>query len=372
MQQSGLLEFSPAEFVAILNQTIEFAYPQVAVVGELSSFRVARGRWVYFDLVEKDAKVSFFGSVYSLPGPLEDGMVVRAIATPRLHPQFGFTLNFSSIQVAGEGSLKKAANLLMLKLEKEGLFDANRKRQLPSYPEVVALVSAKGSAAESDFKKVSLARWPSLEISHEDAIVQGAEAPESVLAAIARANQLVAAELIIITRGGGSAEDLAAFNDERVVRAIAGSRLPTVVAIGHEKDYSLAELAADVRASTPTDAAILVTVDVRNEAQVLEQVSSTLAGQIRAIAQSCIAELNHVAQNLTQQVGGLIESEMSQLLLQAQVVAGLDPEKPLRQGYALVTQSGKRLYSAKDAAVGGQLKIRLADGTINSKVEGIE
>src|SRR5581483_2813787 len=110
------LVFSPSEFVAVFNQTIEQAYPQVIIEGELSNFKVSRNRWVYFDIKDEYASVKFFGSVYQLPGPLEDGLLVQVIGYPKLHHQFGFSITFQSIQPVGEGSLKKAADLLFAKL----------------------------------------------------------------------------------------------------------------------------------------------------------------------------------------------------------------------------------------------------------------
>ena len=125
---------APADFVALLNQTLEFAYPLVTIEGELSNFRVSKGRWVYFDLQDEAASVKFFGTVYNLPWPLEDGLKIRVVGSPRLHPRFGFSVNITSIAPVGEGSIKKAADLLAAKLQAEGLFDEDRKRRLPEIP----------------------------------------------------------------------------------------------------------------------------------------------------------------------------------------------------------------------------------------------
>ncbi len=366
------IELTPIEFVSLLNQTLDFAYSSVVIVGELSSFRIARGKWVYFDLKDDEAKVSFFGSVYTLPGPLEDGLIVRVKATPRLHPQFGFSLNFSQITVAGEGSLKRAADLLALKLEKEGLFDQSRKQPLPPYPETIVLVSAKGSAAESDFHKITRARWPMLEIISIDALVQGAEAADSIVQAIAQANQISQAEVLVITRGGGSTEDLAAFNDEKVVRAIAGSRLPSIVAIGHEKDFSLAEQVADARASTPTNAAMLVTADAVHEQEILATCIADITRQVNSIVQISESTLNDSCNRLKTHLDNLISKELSNLNLKSHLVASLDPIKPLRQGYAVLIKSGKRIYSVNDVQLGNRLDLRLSDGTISTIVEGFK
>ncbi len=217
---------------------------------------------MYFDLKDDESSVKFFGTVYALPGPLEDGMVVRVSGSPRLHPQYGFSVNYTNIQPVGEGSLRKAADLLAAKLEKEGLFAPERKRALPYPPGRVALITAGGSAAYADFVKILNARWRGVAVEHFDVLVQGEQAPGQIVSAIAAANALAAVpDVLVLTRGGGSAEDLAAFSTEPVVRAVAGSRVPTLVAIGHEVDFSLAELAADRRASTPSNAAELLTPD---------------------------------------------------------------------------------------------------------------
>src|SRR3989344_82516 len=134
--------FSVTDFVALLNQTLEFAYPDVSIVGELSSFRVSKNRWVYFDLKDETASVKFFGTVYSLPGPLEDGMMLEVLGAPRLHPQFGFSVNIQAIKPVGEGTIRRAAALLEAKLKTEGLFAQERKRPLPYPPKRVGLVTS--------------------------------------------------------------------------------------------------------------------------------------------------------------------------------------------------------------------------------------
>src|SRR3954469_12447565 len=136
---------SPSDFVAVLNQTLEIAFPVVAIEGELANFRISKNRWVYFDLVDEQSSVKFFGTVYELPGPLQEGLSVRVIGQPRMHPRFGFSVNLQSILPVGEGSLKKAADLLGQKLESEGLFAPELKRLLPTMPGTIGLITAAGS-----------------------------------------------------------------------------------------------------------------------------------------------------------------------------------------------------------------------------------
>ena len=246
------LELGVSEFVGLLNQTLDFAYPNVVIVGELANFRVSKNRWVYFDLKDEHSSVKFFGTVYNLSGPLEDGMLLKVHGQPRLHNLYGFSVNILSLQPTGEGSIRRAADLLRSKLAAEGLFDEARKRLLPYPPTRIGLVTSKQSAAYADFIKILNARWQGIDIALIDVQVQGEVAPSQITAAI---EQFSAAaeppDVVVIIRGGGSAEDLASFSTEIVTRAVAGSRIPTLVAIGHEVDLSLAELAADHRASTP-------------------------------------------------------------------------------------------------------------------------
>src|SRR5881227_1133905 len=141
------VELSVGEFVALLNQTLEYAYPSVVIVGELANLRISKNRWVYFDLKDDLASVKFFGTVYQLPGPLEDGMLLRVRGQPRLHQLYGFSVNVLSMQPTGEGTIKRAAQLLQAKLTTEGLFDESRKRPLPYPPAHIGLVTSKQSAA---------------------------------------------------------------------------------------------------------------------------------------------------------------------------------------------------------------------------------
>ena len=201
--------FSVSDFVALVNQTFEYAFNSVVIRGELANFKVSKNRWVYFDLKDDESSVRFFGTVYMLPGPLEDGMMLEVQGNPRLHSQFGFSVNVQTMRPVGEGSIKKAASLLQAKLETEGLFDAERKRVLPYPPERIGLITSRESAAYADFMKILNARWRGLNLDFVDTNVQGEQAAEQIVAAIQRLNQLAEPpEVLILIRGGGSADDL--------------------------------------------------------------------------------------------------------------------------------------------------------------------
>jgi exodeoxyribonuclease VII large subunit len=366
------LVYSPADFVAVLNQTLEFAYPSVIIEGEIANFRVSKNRWVYFDLKDEVAQVRFFGTVYSLPGPLEDGITVRVVGAPRMHPRFGFSVTFQSILPVGEGSLKKAADLLFQKLSAEGLFEIDRKRALPHLPAKIGLITAADSAAAADFIKILNERWGGVEINLADAYVQGDLAPIQLVEAIEHFNSSSEMpEVLIITRGGGSAEDLAGFNDERVVRAVAASRIPTLVAIGHEVDISLAELAADQRASTPSNAAQMLVPDKKHQLLTLKSTRTNMAQMLQMLAKSKRQDIKTQQSFLGSRIENILSKEMDRIHTNRRLIEIFDPQTVLKRGYALVSAQGAYIKSVKKAKVGERINVRLSDGTMETTVNKI-
>ncbi|MGH7240852.1 MAG: exodeoxyribonuclease VII large subunit [Candidatus Saccharimonadales bacterium] len=366
----GELTFSVSEFVEVLNQTLDYAYPSVVVTGELSNFRVSKNRWVYFDLKDDEATVRCFGTVYMLPGPLEDGMLLNVRAVPRLHPQFGFSLNISSIMPTGEGSIRKAADLLATKLAAEGLFDDERKRALPYPPQRIGLVTSGESAAYADFIKILNARWQGVQVLHVDTQVQGEAAPAQLVEGIRLLNELAEPpEVIVLVRGGGSAEDLAAFSHEQVTRAVAGSRVPTLVAIGHEIDLSLAELAADVRASTPSNAAELLVPDKTMVLQILNDARQDFAERLSGILRYHAREQAELVSALSAAMSGRLERAHRTLTNQTQLLNALSPQAVLRRGYALVRKNNKVVQGHKQLTSGDNITITFADGSAEARVQ---
>jgi len=369
LETLGELEVSVSEFVELLNQTLDFAYPSVIISGELANYRISKNRWVYFDLKDESATVRFFGTVYQLPGPLENGMLLKVRGQPRLHNLYGFSVNIQTIQPTGEGSIRKAAELLKAKLKAEGLFDELRKRPLPYPPSRIGLITSAQSAAYADFIKIMKARWQGVDISLIDVQVQGEVAPAQIVQAVEHFNaQAEPPEVLILIRGGGSAEDLAAFSTEQVTRAVAASRVPTLVAIGHEIDLSLAELAADKRASTPSNAAELLVPD---RDQVIRQLETTK----QTLREALSGRLRQIQRDLKQsglQIQTLIEQRLErarqQLQARSQMIAALSPEAILRRGYAIVRLKGKVLRSVKSASEGVIVKVQLTDGSFSSTV----
>jgi len=366
------LAFTVAEFVALVNQTLEYAYPNVTITGELANFKVSKNRWVYFDLKDNEASVRFFGTVYQLPGPLEDGMMVTVRGNPRLHPLYGFSVTVQSITPTGEGAIKKAAALLEAKLKAEGLFDPARKRTLPYPPKHIALITSGESAAYKDFIKIINARWGGLRISHIDVQVQGEAAVPQLVSAIQQCNEMAEApEVLVLTRGGGSAEDLQAFSTEQVTRAVAASRIPTLVAIGHEVDISLAELAADQRASTPSNAAELLTPDrkavlVHLRAQ-RNQLATVAAHTLGSIKNRLILQ----ADSLYDAASRTVTQARQQLAHREQVLQAYDPQAALTRGYALVRTQGTVVRRGHQLQPQTDITLQFADAEVDATVQKV-
>lgn len=361
-----------SDFVALVNQAFEMAFPVVAVAGELSNFKVSKNRWVYFDLKDEASSMRCFGTVYMLPGPLEDGMMVEVRGTPRLHRQFGFSFNIQSIRPVGEGAIRKAAELLQAKLTAEGLFDPERKRSLPYPPQRIGLITSHESAAYADFVKILDARWRGIDIELANVQVQGEPAPRQIVAALHWFNEQAAPpEVLVLVRGGGSADDLAAFSNEAVVRAVAASRIPTLVAIGHEVDVSLAELAADQRASTPSNAAELLVPDRRDILERLQAERAGWADNLLARLDTNRLELGDGRVVAADQLRRLLDRRQSDILAARRLAAALSPVLALARGFAIVRlrSDGRAVRSASQLAAGDIVDITLGSGEIQARIE---
>lgn len=359
------LVLTPTDFIAITNQVLETSFGHLYLEGEISQFRISKQKWVYFNLKDEYSKVQCFASIYALPGPLEDGMVVRVGGVPKMHPQFGFSLTVNNIKPVGEGSIHQALALLKNKLLKEGLFDSARKRSLPEIPNKIALIASIESAAYADFIKIANARWPFLSVTVYDTLVQGEQAPQSLLKAIEQANaEPYLADVMVVTRGGGSADDLAAFNDERVVRAIAASRIPSMVAIGHEVDESLSELAADARASTPSNAAELLLPDIDAELQELQANKRHLSKSAMSVTALEQSALNLHTKRLVYNIESILLNEANNISTYNKLLKSYNPQNVLQRGYAIIKSGNKVVTNKQQAIDKSDLEINFKDGKI--------
>lgn len=359
--------FDVSGAVAVLNQTLDYALPTMTVVGELANYKIAKNRWVYGDIKDDGAKLRLFGTIYDLPGPLSDGMMIEVLARPQIHPQFGFSLNIIAIKPVGEGSIKKAANLLAQKLESEGLFDPARKRPVPYPPQRVGLIGSTQSAAYADFIKILNARWQGVDVDVYESQVQGDAAVEQLVSGLQYFGQRADVDVVVMIRGGGSADDLAAFSVEQVVREVASSRIPTCVAIGHEIDESLAELAADMRASTPSNAAELLFPDKSDMQDRLRMQHSRLAALVDHHLESKATQLASTRSDLVRAVEATLDEKLQHLQHAASLLEAIHPKTTLKRGYALVQSSdGKLVGSRKRVRSGDTLSLTFADGKVDA------
>ncbi len=356
--------FGVSDFLASINQTLEYAYPVVAVVGEVASFKVNQGKYVFFDLKDESGSVGCFMTVWQLRTPIEDGMKIVVSANPKVTPWGKFSLTVQSLRPVGEGALKKSFELLKQKLEGEGLFDPARKRTLPSMPRRVAVISSTQAAGYADFIKILDERWGGLDVEVAHTQVQGDGAADQMIRALRYFNeQAELADVLVMIRGGGSADDLAVYNDEQLVREIAASRIPTLVGVGHEVDVSLADMAADVRAATPSNAAQLLVPDRREIiASVWEQVRSMATQSERILTQYISEDNQRLARALEQMADGA-DRQLQLLQHMSATLRAYDPRAVLERGYSLLRG---------DVRIGNAIAIETATQLIQAEVTHVD
>jgi exodeoxyribonuclease VII large subunit len=291
-------------------------------------------------------------------------MKVIVTASPKLTQWGKFSLTVRSIRPSGEGSLKKSFELLKAKLDKEGLFAPERKRSLPRIPKHVAVISSTGAAGYADFIKILGDRWGGVKVDVAHVQVQGADAPDQMIRALKYFNEREALpEVIVMIRGCGSADDLAAFNDELLVREIAASRIPTLVGVGHETDSSLADLVADVQAATPSNAAQLLVPD-RNE--IIRSVHYQVRTLLPKVEQGIAAQqlfLREVLDTALRTTTSRLEVQDERLRTLRTILQQLDPQTVLQRGYALLRGT---------QAIGEVIEIETATAIMKAKVEAYD
>jgi exodeoxyribonuclease VII large subunit len=395
---------SPYQTVSQLTQdirdTLESDFAEVTVCGEVSGFSAPRsGHW-YLTLKDDAAQIAavvWKSTVSRIKLAVEDGAQVVVRGRLTVYPPRGsYQLVIEHMQPVGEGSWRAKFRRLHEKLAAEGLFDPRRKRPLPLLPRRVVVITSPTGAAVRDFLQVAQRRWRGSQITILPTKVQGAGAGVQLAAAVDLANRLrPAADVIVVTRGGGSIEDLWEFNDERLVRAIAASRIPVVSGVGHEIDVTLCDLVADLRALTPSEAAERVFPDQQSlQENLLELQARLVRGlrrrgadakqQIDRLAQSRVLRrpldflLQH-AQRLDDRAARLLwlsENDLKRRRSQLQGMAGqleaLSPLNVLSRGYSVtLTIAGQPIQDAAEVPIGTQVSTRLHRGRLLSTVTAV-
>ncbi len=381
-----------AEFIEIVNGILRetLSGEVFAVEGEVSGYKISQGQWVTFDLKDDKSLVNVFMPVWQLNVPVADGFKVRVFGLPRVYPKYGkFSISAERLELAGEGAWRKALIQLRERLAKEGLFDEARKRRLPRFPNRIALVASRDSAAYGDFIRILNERWSGLEIDLFHVLVQGDKAPREIITAIEQA-QSGKYDVLVLTRGGGSFEDLMAFNDEYVARAVHASKIPTLVAIGHERDLTLAEEAADVRGSTPTDGARRLVPDrqdvlfelaanvgiiensinqiILNWRQIIER-SLSLPAAWLLVRQT---ELVNLKTRIAEAVANWLRALQTKYEAVYRLFSSFDHKNVLKRGYAMLMAGGKYAASVNQLKTGEQINIVLKDGEAGAEIAWIK
>lgn len=374
----------------------------VWVEGEVSNFRKYESGHCYFTLKDEDAQIKgvIWRSASARVGELpDDGDKVRVHGRVSTYPQRGeYQIIVDRVRPLGVGDLYQRFEELKQKLSDEGLFDVERKRELPAYPRAIGIVTSADAAAFQDVQNVLRRRYPIVEIVLAPCLVQGDLAPPMIVDSIERLNGYALAgktlDVILVCRGGGSIEDLWAFNDERVARAIYASRLPVISGVGHETDFTIADFAADVRAPTPSAAAELLTPDIADLLADVKQLKDALAltmtrqisatrerldGQTRTLSRlSPQSQLDRLRLRLDEWNERLVIQQKGRIAILRERMAGritalnaANPTAILDRGYALVLHSdtGERVTRAAGTKPGEAITLRLADGEIAARVE---
>jgi len=372
MNSENLVKFSVKQFVAVFNQTLSLAYPKIAIVGEITDLKISHNKWLYFSLKEADSLVNVFGAVDQLQFPLEEGMMVELVCYPHLHDRYGFKLNLISLSLLGEGTIKKSLDLLKEKLTKEGIFDNQRKRSIVYPATKIGLITSIDSAAYSDFIKVISERFGGLEIFVKNVLVQGDQAITMIIKAINDLNvSYPDLDVIVITRGGGSMEDLQIFSSESLTRAVFSSRLPTLVAIGHERDISLSELAADLRASTPSNAAELLVPSKKDLIDDLKRLSIDLKKQIFNFYSQEEEKYKLLVESVKSKINQKLEIENQELGYYDNLIKSLNPKLPMSRGYALIKKNDQYITDFSQLHKNDTIEVESLEISIEAKINQV-
>ncbi len=343
---------------------------QVAQISRRPGMRTA---WVTLRDVEADLSLSVVIDTNALDvvtPPVSEGQRVIVYGRPEFYTGRGqLQIRAREIRPVGRGALLEEIERVRALLQAEGLFAAERKRPLPFLPRRVGLISGRASAALTDVLVNARGRWPSVVFEVREVAVQGTTAVTAVVDALADLNALAEVDVIVIARGGGSVEDLLPFSNERLVRAVAASRAPVVSAIGHEQDVPLMDLAADLRASTPTDAAKRIVPDVAEELRLVDAMRTRVRRIVRRSLETDRQRIDERQSRARTAILRRIERGRDDVDHLAARLRVLSPAATLDRGYAVVrTPDGRVVRSSDEVAVGAELDIRVAEGRISATV----
>ena len=394
-EKSQIFKVSEINFqiASVLEERFSFLW----VKGEISNFIAhSSGHW-YFSLKEAESQiraVMFRGANQKLPFVPENGQEILARGRITTYPPRGvYQLNCSVLEIAGEGEQKRKLEALKQKLKAEGLFDEARKKPLPLLPKHIAVVTSPAGAAVRDILNILRRRFKGLKITVIPALVQGEEAAESLISALKQAERIRTLDLLIISRGGGSEEDLQPFNDEELVRALAACPLPTVSAVGHEIDFTLCDFVADLRAPTPSAAAELAVKNREDLMEKLQKLKTALARGFQfqtaffrektlslqkqlPAPQRLILQFSQRTDELSRQLQSAVASSLKnaaeQISSYQKILQSLNPKQVMQRGFSIVTDNqGAVVKSSAGLKPSDTLQIEFLKGAAEASVRKI-
>ena len=373
----------------------DFTLKGLRLKGEISNLKKYPSGHVYFSLKDEESMIKavmFYEYTKFMPPTIKDGDEVIVTGYVSVYPNRGeYQVYAQAMELFGEGAQLLELELLKKKLAAEGLFDASRKRKLVSFPTSIGVISAPNSAALADIKTNLLRRNPLLEVQIFPSLVQGADAPKSLLEALKKAKESNI-DTLIIGRGGGASEDLSAFNDEALVRAAAEFPVPIISAVGHEIDFTLIDYVADARASTPTGAAELATIDKREIYELLAnkevELDETITDKISILShklellkknsffenpkvmyEKTLLEVENTSKRLDSFMNHLLEMKNEQIVSFKKQLQSLSLDNTLKRGFSIMeNEKGKIISDIKDVEINQLVKTRLHGGVITAKV----
>lgn len=367
------MEFSSvSELNSHVSQLINYddSLRNIVVLGEISNYKLYPSGHHYFSLKDDTSTlkcVMFKGSAFSLKFRPENGMKVIAFGNVSVYERDGvYQLVCTRLQPEGVGDLQLAFEQLKVKLQLEGLFD-KPKKILPPYPQKIAVITSPVGAAVRDTIRIIGNRWPLTQVLVVPVRVQGAEAPGEIAEAIDYVNSHALADLIITGRGGGSIEDLWAFNEEIVARAIYRSEIPVISAVGHEPDVTISDYVADRRAATPSNAAEIAVPDKYEIRAGLETLQKRLNPKI--YLENKRIDFDRYYERLQYLISQNINQKKHQLVVGSASLDALSPLKVLGRGYSVALKDGKTIKSIKDVSSGDSFSLTVSDGNVNCTVD---
>lgn len=390
--------FTVSQITDLIKEILETSFRTITIEGEISNWRPSAAGHIYFTLKDNSSQIKaviFRGAAYKLNFRPKDGDKVRCTGSLSVYaPQGNYQIIVNTMEIAGAGNILQMLEDRKKKLAAEGLFDQDKKRQLPFFPRTIGVVTSPTGAAIRDIINVATRRNPGVNIIVLPAIVQGEGADKTIVKMIEIANFYKLCDVLIVGRGGGSLEDLLPFSEESVVRAVAASAIPTISAVGHEIDWAICDYAADYRAPTPSAAAemaVPLLADIEQQLcaykddlynSIKQKVDNTrliiksfnpenLEIRFRNIQQPLLNRYELARQDLIKNFQDKIKDLRTRIANNVTILENASPQTILNRGYSMVTtKDGKIIRSNKNVNINDEIIIKPAEGIINASVTG--